>query len=80
MAAAQKGQFATPWVYQTLTLCRRNFQSYWRTPSYLLSKLALNTFGGLLIGFTFWMADNTQQGTQNKLFVRSHSNLPCANS
>jgi ATP-binding cassette subfamily G (WHITE) protein 2 (SNQ2) len=52
-----------------MELCRRAFANYWRTPSYVLAKLALNIFGGLLIGFTFWMADNTQQGTQNKVFV-----------
>ena len=34
-----------------------------------MAKLALNAVGGLFIGFTFFKADDSQQGTQNKLFV-----------
>jgi ATP-binding cassette subfamily G (WHITE) protein 2 (SNQ2) len=32
---------------------------------------------GLFIGFTFWRAKNTLQGTQNKLFVRDHFGFIC---
>jgi ATP-binding cassette subfamily G (WHITE) protein 2 (SNQ2) len=62
-------EFATPWLYQTWELIKRNHVAFWRDPTYLMAKLALNVIGGLFIGFTFFKADNSQQGTQNKLFV-----------
>lgn len=69
--AAFISEFATSWLYQTWELTKRNHIAYWRDPMYLIAKLALNIFGGLFIGFTFFKASNSQQGTQNKLFVRS---------
>ena len=63
-------EFATPWMTQTKELLQRNAQAYWRNPTYLMSKLILNIVGGLFIGFTFFKSKDTQQGTQNKLFVR----------
>jgi len=68
--AAFISEFATSWLYQTWELTKRNHIAYWRDPMYLIAKLALNIFGGLFIGFTFFKASNSQQGTQNKLFVR----------
>lgn len=62
-------EFATPWMNQTTQLLIRNFEAYWRNPTYLMAKLVLNIVGGLFIGFTFYNAKGTQQGTQNKLFV-----------
>ncbi|KAG6829831.1 hypothetical protein H0H92_003374 [Tricholoma furcatifolium] len=62
-------EFATPWFTQVALLLKRNARAYWRDPTYLMAKLVLNIVGGLFIGFTFWRAKNTQQGTQNKLFV-----------
>ena len=35
----------------------------------MLAKLVLNVVAGLFIGFTFFKADDSIQGTQNKLFV-----------
>lgn len=61
--------FATSWIYQVRTLLIRNAQYFWRDPTYIFSKLALNAVGGLFIGFTFWQSPNTQQGTQNRVFV-----------
>lgn len=52
VTATLHSEFATSWVHQTRALTSRNFLSYWRNPTYLLSKLALNTIGGLFIGFT----------------------------
>lgn len=63
-------EFATSWIYQVKELFIRNAQSYWRKPEYIFAKLVLNVIGGLFIGFTFFKAKDTQQGTQNKLFVR----------
>lgn len=62
-------EFATSWIYQVKELFIRNAQSYWRRPEYIFAKLVLNVIGGLFIGFTFFKAKDSQQGTQNKLFV-----------
>jgi ATP-binding cassette, subfamily G (WHITE), member 2, SNQ2 len=70
VAATVTTQFATPWTYQTGVLLGRQNLTYWRDPTYLLSKLSLNIIGGLFIGFTFFKSKDTIQDTQNKLFVR----------
>lgn len=62
-------EFATSWFNQAYLLLDRAFRSYWRNPTYLIAKLALNIAGGLFIGFTFFKAKDSIQGTQNKLFV-----------
>ncbi|KAF5387203.1 hypothetical protein D9757_006886 [Collybiopsis confluens] len=62
-------QFATGWMNQFTQLLRRDTMFRWRDPTYLIAKLALNIVGGLFIGFTFFKAKNSQQGTQNKLFA-----------
>lgn len=69
VAATVQSQFASSWVHQAKALTLRQFQSYWREPTYLMSKLTLNIIGGLFIGFTFFKAKDTIQGTQNKVFV-----------
>ncbi|KAG1743692.1 ABC-2 type transporter-domain-containing protein [Suillus paluster] len=61
-------EFATSWIHQAVTLTKRNFQAYWRDPTYLIAKIILNLAGGLLIGFTFFRSQDSLQGTQNKLF------------
>lgn len=62
-------EFATKWGYQMWELLKRNSEAHWRDPSYLMAKLTLNAIGGLFIGFTFFNSKDSQQGTQNKLFV-----------
>lgn len=69
VAAASRHEFATPWIYQVAQLVRRDSAAHWRDPTYLLAKIALNIVAGLFIGFTFYNAKDTLQGTQNKLFV-----------
>jgi ATP-binding cassette subfamily G (WHITE) protein 2 (SNQ2) len=64
-------EFVTPWFYQVGQLLKRDSEAHWRDPNYLMAKLVLNAFGGLFIGFTFYNSKDTQQGTQNKLFVRT---------
>ncbi|KAI0703005.1 pleiotropic drug resistance ABC transporter [Cytidiella melzeri] len=61
-------KFATSWFHQVATLTHRNMQSYWRDPTYIVSKIALNIVAGLFVGFTFFKAKDSIQGTQNKLF------------
>jgi len=61
--------FATSWLHQFVALTRRNFQAYWRNPTYIHAKFLLNIAGGLLVGFAFFQANDSLQGTQSKLFV-----------
>ncbi|KAF7336855.1 Brefeldin A resistance protein [Mycena venus] len=61
--------YATTWMQQTSSLLRRDFHFRWRDPTYLMAKLILNIAAGLVIGFTFFKAKTTQQGTQNQLFA-----------
>lgn len=64
----QYSVFATSWLHQFVALTHRNFQAYWRNPTYIRAKFLLNIAGGLLVGFTFFHATDSLQGTQNKLF------------
>ncbi|KAJ7471522.1 pleiotropic drug resistance ABC transporter [Mycena galericulata] len=61
-------EFATPWMQQATRLFIRDTNFRWRDPTYLLAKLVLNIVSGLFIGFTFFKAKTSQQGTQNQLF------------
>ncbi|KAG2132049.1 hypothetical protein DEU56DRAFT_914244 [Suillus clintonianus] len=60
--------FTTSWLHQFIALTHRNFQAYWRNPTYIRAKFMLNIVGGLLVGSTFFQANDSLQGTQNKLF------------
>ena len=66
----QHSEFSTSWPYQVSQLFKREMQRHWRDPTYLTSKFGLNIIGGLFVGFTFFKAKNTIQGTQDKIFVR----------
>jgi ATP-binding cassette subfamily G (WHITE) protein 2 (SNQ2) len=65
----QHSEFSTSWLYQLKTLWAREVIRHWRDPTYLLAKLALNVVAGLFVGFTFFKAKDSIQGTQNKIFV-----------
>jgi len=62
-------EFSTTWIYQVKTLWERDVIRHWRDPTYLVAKLALNVVAGLFIGFTFFKAKDSIQGTQNKIFA-----------
>ncbi|KIP01968.1 hypothetical protein PHLGIDRAFT_130987 [Phlebiopsis gigantea 11061_1 CR5-6] len=64
-----ESEFATGWTYQVAQLLKRDCEAHWRDPTYLFAKLALNIVAGLFIGFTFFKAKDTLQGSQNKLFA-----------
>ncbi|KAL5529897.1 SNQ2_4 [Sanghuangporus sanghuang] len=66
--ATHQSEFATPWIVQLYELTKRANLSYWRNPTYVMSKQFLNIAAGLFIGFTFFQANNTVQGTQDKIF------------
>ena len=61
-------EFAETPVTQVYEVTKRVFEQYWRTPSYLYSKLFLCGAAGLFIGFSFWDAGTSLQGIQNQLF------------
>ena len=65
----QHSEFSTSWIFQVKTLWERDIVRHWRDPTYLLAKLALNVFAALFIGFTFFQAKDSIQGTQNHIFV-----------
>ncbi len=64
-----KSEHATGWFHQVAQLAKRSLSAHNRDPSYLLSKFALNATAGLFVGLSFFSSDNSQQGTQNKLFA-----------
>lgn len=66
---ALHSEFSTSWLYQVKTLWEREVIRHWRDPTYMLAKLALNVVAALFVGFTFFKAKNSIQGTQNKIFV-----------
>ncbi|EPY49858.1 hypothetical protein SPOG_03330 [Schizosaccharomyces cryophilus OY26] len=61
--------YAMPLWFQIKFVLTRNFHSYWREPSLLMSKMLLNIFAGLFIGFTFYNQGLGYQNMQNKLFA-----------
>ncbi|KAL3456645.1 ABC-2 type transporter-domain-containing protein [Aspergillus heterothallicus] len=61
-------EFAMTFSSQLYYVLRRVFSQYFRQPEYIVSKYILGLVSGLFIGFSFWRADNTQQGFQNALF------------
>ncbi|KAG7087521.1 hypothetical protein E1B28_013480 [Marasmius oreades] len=67
--ARQRGEFASSWYTQMTTLLKRDFQRHWRDPMYMMNKLMLNIIGGVFMGFTFFQAKDTLQGTQDKVFA-----------
>ena len=56
------------WDHQMREVTYRIFEQYWRTPSYLYSKLALYLISSLFVGFVFFDAATTQRGLQNQMF------------
>ncbi|WXC60578.1 hypothetical protein SNK03_006457 [Fusarium graminearum] len=61
--------FAAPFTTQLHVVLKRVFQQYWRTPSYLYSKVALCLSSALFIGFSFWQLSNSLHGLQNQMYA-----------
>ncbi|CAI6336236.1 unnamed protein product [Periconia digitata] len=60
--------FAASMATQLKTVALRCGQQYWRSPSYIYSKILLIVGSAIIISFSFFNADNTQQGLQNQMF------------
>ena len=62
-------EFAASFWLQMWEVQKRIFQQYWRTPSYIYSKVALCLLSSLFIGFVFFKTPLTIQGLQNQMFA-----------
>lgn len=62
------GKFATSFFYQLKIVYQRTLIQYWRSPEYIVAKLALMLLSGLFIGFTFWDAKPSLSGLQDGMF------------
>ncbi|KAK1148470.1 hypothetical protein N8T08_009475 [Aspergillus melleus] len=60
--------YALPWTEQYLTVQKRLFTQYWRSPVYVVSKVAINAIGGLFLGFTFFKQDPSVADLKNSIF------------
>ena len=65
----QHSEFSTSWLFQVKALWEREIIRHWRDPTYMMAKLALNVVAALVVGFTYFKAKDSIQGTQNKVFV-----------
>ncbi|SCU82127.1 LANO_0B05182g1_1 [Lachancea nothofagi CBS 11611] len=63
----EQTEFAASLLYQYYLVTKRLAEQYWRTPSYLWSKLILSVISQIFIGFTFFKADSSLQGLQNQM-------------
>ncbi|KAK7206453.1 ATP binding cassette transporter [Myxozyma melibiosi] len=61
--------FAAPFSVQFKEVIYRVSQQFYRTPTYIWSKMFLCFFAGFLIGFSFYKADKSKQGLQNQMFA-----------
>lgn len=67
--ASDYREFAASFGQQFIIVTSRVFQQYWRTPSYIYSKLSLSITSTLFVGLVFLNAPLTIQGLQNQMFA-----------
>ena len=61
-------EYAMPLSTQTMTVTRRSFVAYWRTPSYIMGKMLLHIMTGLFNCFTFYHLGYSTINFQSRLF------------
>ena len=61
-------EYAMPLSTQTLTVTRRAFVSYWRSPQYVIGKFSLHIITGLFNCFTFYHLGYASIDFQSRLF------------
>ncbi|KAH1300573.1 hypothetical protein KXX11_005094 [Aspergillus fumigatus] len=61
-------EYAMPIWTQIVTVTKRAFVAYWRSPQYTLGKFLLHIFTGLFNTFTFWHLGNSYIDMQSRLF------------
>ncbi|KAF7587765.1 hypothetical protein BBP40_006725 [Aspergillus hancockii] len=62
-------QYAAPFRTQVWLCVKRGFQQYWRTPSYIYSKLVLCFGSALFIGLSFLNTKISVLGLQHQMFA-----------
>ncbi|KAJ6008160.1 hypothetical protein N7540_012136 [Penicillium herquei] len=62
-------QYASPFHVQLWYCTKRVFEQYWRTPSYLYSKLAMCFITALFIGLSFLQTKITEGGLEHQTFA-----------
>ncbi|KAE8392144.1 ABC-2 type transporter-domain-containing protein [Aspergillus alliaceus] len=60
--------YAMPIWVQIITVTKRAFVAYWRSPEYNIGKFLLHIFTGLFNTFTFWHLGNSYIDMQSRLF------------
>jgi ATP-binding cassette subfamily G (WHITE) protein 2 (PDR) len=66
-AAESQREFAANFWTQYFQVTKRVLEQYYRTPSYIWSKIFLTVLSSLFIGFTFFNAEQSIQGLQNQM-------------
>jgi ATP-binding cassette subfamily G (WHITE) protein 2 (SNQ2) len=61
-------EYAMPLSIQTITVLKRSFVAYWRTPDYIIGKFVLHIVTGLFNTFTFYHIGYSQIDFQSRLF------------
>ncbi|VEU21196.1 DEKNAAC102123 [Brettanomyces naardenensis] len=64
-----KREYASNWWLQYRCVTARVFQQYWRTPSYIWSKIWLSVLTALFNGFSFFKTGTSLQGMQNEMLA-----------
>jgi ATP-binding cassette subfamily G (WHITE) protein 2 (PDR) len=60
-------EFAADYLTQYFQVTKRVFEQYYRTPTYIWSKIFLTVLSALFNGFTFYDNDLSMQGLQNQM-------------
>lgn len=61
-------EYAAPLSVQMVTVIKRAFVAYWRSPNYIVGKFMLHIMTGLFNCFTFWRLGYTSIDYQSRLF------------
>jgi ATP-binding cassette subfamily G (WHITE) protein 2 (SNQ2) len=69
LAKEMNSTYAAPYWYQFLIVLERTAHVFYRDLQYIMSKIFLQTFAGLFLGFTFFGLEYTLTGAQNSMFV-----------
>lgn len=64
-----EGEFAASYWTQVKWMLWRTSMQYWRSPTYIYSKLILMVIVGLFAGFTYWKVEDSAVGLKNVMFA-----------
>ncbi|KAI1406215.1 ATP-binding cassette transporter [Hypoxylon fuscum] len=61
-------EYAASFIEQLRVVLRRAFLNYWRDPDYVIGKMQLNIWMGLINGLTFLQLSDTMTDSRNRMF------------